>query len=59
MEAHNSSGGLYGNERLEKILNRTGDCPGEQVLHRILKDVHDFSTEVPQFDDITMIVLTQ
>ncbi len=34
VEAHDRSGGLYGNERMEKILNSTRDCPGEQVLQR-------------------------
>ena len=41
-----------------QVLDDTKDCPGEQVLERIFEDVSNFATGVPQFDDITMIVLT-
>ncbi len=58
VEAHDRSGGLYGNDRLDKMLDSTRDCTGEQVLQRILNDVNDFAVGVPQFDDITMIILS-
>jgi serine phosphatase RsbU (regulator of sigma subunit) len=58
VEAHDCSGGLYGSERLERILNSTRDCTGEEVLKRVLNDVNDFAAGVPQFDDITMIIMT-
>ena len=48
----------YGNERLQKVLDNTRDLPGEQVLERILDDVNDHATGVPQFDDITMVILS-
>ena len=57
-EAHDKSNGLYGTKRLEKMLETTRDCPGEQVLERILGDVNAFARDVDQFDDITMIVLS-
>ena len=34
------------------------DWPGEHLLKRIYDDVCDYATGVPQFDDITMVVLT-
>ena len=58
VEAHDQKNDLYGNERLQKVLDDTRDLPGEQVLKRILDDVSEFATGVPQFDDITMVILT-
>ncbi len=58
VEAHNQADELYGEDRLQAVLENTRDCPGEQVLERIFADVNDFATGVPQFDDITMVVLT-
>ena len=58
VEAHDKGKNLYGNERLQKVLDDARDCPGEQVLERILNDVNEFATRVPQFDDITMVILT-
>ncbi len=57
-EAHDKKGNLYGTDRLENVLERTRSSSGEQVLESILDDVSVFSTGVPQFDDITMVVLT-
>ena len=58
VEAHNRNNALYGDDRLKNMLDNTRDLPGGQVLERILGDANDFATGVPQFDDITMIVLT-
>lgn len=57
-EAHDRASGLYGTERLEKMLDSTKDAPGEKVLESILGDISVFAQGVPQFDDITMVVLT-
>ena len=57
-EAHNRTKNLYGEERLKKILESTMDSTGEQVLDCIFKYVNDFAGETPQFDDITMVVLS-
>ena len=40
------------------MVEKTRDLPGEQVLERIFEDVSEFAAGVPQFDDITMVVLT-
>lgn len=58
VEAHDKSGRLYGNDRLEKMLDSSRNLTGEQVLQQILNDVNVFAAGVPQFDDITMIVLS-
>ena len=58
VEAHDQNGNLYGDDRLKAVLDSTGDLPGEQVLGRIGEDVGRYAAGVPQFDDITMVVLT-
>ncbi len=58
VEAHDRAKNLYGNERLQQVLDSARDCPGEEVLDRIFEDVNLFATGVPQFDDITMVILT-
>jgi serine phosphatase RsbU (regulator of sigma subunit) len=57
-EAHDRENNLYGEERLQQVIERTRDLHGEEVLDEILKDVNVFAADVPQFDDITMIALT-
>ena len=57
-EAHNKVNDLYGMERLEKVLEDTKDAPGEQVLSDVINDISIYAQDVPQFDDITMVVLT-
>ena len=58
VEAHNRNDELYGDDRLMHMLDSTRDLPGEQVLERIFADVNEYAAEVPQFDDITMVVLS-
>ena len=58
MEAHNRDKELYGDDRLMSMVDSTRDLPGEQVLERIFADVNEHAGEVPQFDDITMVVLS-
>ena len=58
VEAHDKNDELYGEDRLKRMVDGTRDLPGEQVLERVFNDVNDFATGVPQFDDITMVVLT-
>ena len=58
VEAHDKAKNLYGNERLQKLMDDGRDLPGEQLLKRVFDDVCEYATGVPQFDDITMVVLT-
>ncbi len=57
-EAHSRGNGLYGTKRLETVLEDSKDAPGEEVLKSILDDINAFAEGTPQFDDITMVVLT-
>lgn len=58
VEAHDRENKLYGVERLQAVLDSTRDQPGEALLERVFNEVGEFAAGAPQFDDITMVVLT-
>ncbi len=49
---------LYGEDRLEKVLNANRIAPLDDMLHAIKADIDLFVGEAPQFDDITMLGLS-
>jgi hypothetical protein len=55
-EANDADGTLYGFERLENVLHRAGESPGE-VRDAILRDLWSFRGEARQSDDVTIVVL--
>ncbi|MFN2238772.1 MAG: PP2C family protein-serine/threonine phosphatase [Thermoanaerobaculia bacterium] len=55
-EAADADGSLYGFERLEEVLHRAGESPGE-VRDAILRDLWSFRGEERQSDDVTIVVL--
>lgn len=55
-EATDAEGALYGFERLEEVLHRAGESPGE-VRDAILRDLWSFRGEQRQNDDVTIVVL--
>lgn len=57
-EAHNPTNAQYGEERLYKMMESTRESAGDKVLESICEDITVFAGEAPQFDDITMVVLT-
>ena len=56
-EATNAHEELYGDERLNAILNKTGDAAGRDLLAAVKTDIDRFVGDAPQFDDITMLCL--
>lgn len=56
-EATNMSEELYGEERLQKILEQHKDATPETICAEVKKDVDKFVGEAPQFDDITMLAI--
>ena len=56
-EATDSSQQLYGEDRLESLLNRCQADTAEEMLADLKKDIDSFVCEAPQFDDITMLML--
>ena len=57
-EAHNIKDELYGEARLLKLFNENIDKSDDEIIDIILKDVKAFTGEAPQFDDITMMIVT-
>ena len=57
-EAHSKSKELYGNGRLFTVLDSAAEKNGETVLEEILNDVNAFAAGEPQFDGITMVLLS-
>ena len=54
-EATNSSGELFGTDRMLEALNLEQDANPEMVLIHVREAIDDFVAEAPQFDDITML----
>ncbi len=56
-EANDEQGRLYGEERLERLLNETRTGEPEEILTRVWEDIQVFAGDAEQFDDITMLSL--
>lgn len=56
-EAMDSRRRLFGEERLIDVLVRNHHLPPEQIIDRIITAVNNFTSHIPQGDDITLIVL--
>ncbi|MDN7024332.1 PAS domain S-box protein [Methanoculleus sp. FWC-SCC1] len=56
-EAINAEEELFGTDRLTAIIRETARLPAQEILDRILSGVREFSGDMPQFDDITLLVI--
>lgn len=56
-EATDLHNGLYGDDRLQAILNISPDSTPEDLCATVKADVDRFAGDAPQFDDITMLCL--
>ena len=56
-EATNLNEELYGEERLQKVLDIYKDATPEIICAEVKIDVDKFVGEAPQFDDITMLAI--
>ncbi len=56
-EATDAFNELYGEERLQSLLNRNIEVMPKELLQAVNKDIEAFVKEAPQFDDITMLAL--
>ena len=54
-EATDNKNKLFGEERLEHILQNISDHKPSSILNLIIKEVRNFVGEMPQSDDITML----
>ncbi|MBQ3105280.1 MAG: SpoIIE family protein phosphatase [Lachnospiraceae bacterium] len=57
-EANNMQDELYGEERLEEVLNLHAQASPEEILKAVKESIDTFVGEAEQFDDITMLCLT-
>lgn len=59
IEAHNNQRELFGFERLEAVIAGCADpdLPPQQIIERIIAAVSDWSGDMPQHDDIALMVL--
>ena len=56
-EAHDRSGAFYGTERLLAAMEAAGE-DNTALLDAVIRDVNDFASGAPQFDDITMLAIS-
>jgi sigma-B regulation protein RsbU (phosphoserine phosphatase) len=56
-EAMNPAADLFGEQRLQQLVEEHADLPSEQLRERILREVEAFVSGADQHDDMTMILL--
>jgi serine phosphatase RsbU (regulator of sigma subunit) len=56
-EAINSANKQFGEDRLIDIIRTNADCTPEALLAIILDEIESFCEKMPQFDDITIVIL--
>ncbi len=55
-DAENANGDFFGVDRLMAVVHATGRAPAQQIADRIAHTVSQFRGDVPQSDDITILV---
>lgn len=56
-EAMNASGDLFGEDRLQAIVEEHWQLPADQLRERILREIESFVGLADQHDDMTMILM--
>jgi PAS domain S-box-containing protein len=56
-ESINAKEELFGEERLNAIIRESARLPAQEILERILSAVQEYTGDLPQFDDITLLVI--
>ena len=56
-ESINAQENFFGGERLNTIIKNNARCTAREILERILSGVQEFTGDMPQFDDITLLVI--
>lgn len=56
-EANDETGSLYGEVRLQELVNCLMEAEPEKLARAVWNDIQDFQGKAEQFDDITMLVL--
>jgi PAS domain S-box-containing protein len=56
-ESINAKEELFGEDRLNVIIRNNARLPAQEIIDRILSGVQEFTGDMPQFDDITLLVI--
>jgi PAS domain S-box-containing protein len=48
---------MFGEERLTLLIRKNAHLPAAEILSTILEEVREFTAGMPQFDDITLMVI--
>ncbi len=56
-EAENDNDEMFGEERLEELLNKYSNLSAPEMCKRLFEDVHAFHAGRPQLDDMTMFIM--
>ena len=56
-ESINAKEELFGEERLNAIIRASAHLPATEILDRILEGVREYTADMPQFDDITLLII--
>jgi sigma-B regulation protein RsbU (phosphoserine phosphatase) len=56
-EAFNSDDEQFGEARLEEVIRSCMDETAEEIIDRVVDEVRRFAGEMPQTDDLTLIVM--
>jgi sigma-B regulation protein RsbU (phosphoserine phosphatase) len=56
-ETMNGQGEMFGRERLRDLIRRHADQSAEGIQEAVIKSLHRFRGEVPQEDDLTLVVI--
>jgi PAS domain S-box-containing protein len=56
-ESINAEEELFGEDRLYAIIRKNARLSAQEILDRILSGVQEFTGDMPQFDDITLLII--
>jgi sigma-B regulation protein RsbU (phosphoserine phosphatase) len=56
-EAHNTTGDMFGKEKLKKIVRDHAKAPATEIVATVIDEVEKFRKPVEQEDDITLVVV--
>ncbi len=56
-ESINSNQEMFGEQRLIEVVNKNVNLPSQAILDKILLSVKAFTGDMPQFDDITLLII--
>lgn len=56
-EAESKDNGMFGEERLIRLLLEVAMLPAESILEKVLQAVSEFTGDLPRSDDITLVVI--